>query len=87
MKRLRVHDSDAMDSRMFLQFLALIFICRMRNTMRKAKELKNFTVREVMEFMETVVQIKYSGRYGHFYSEIGPKEQKILDTFGIPLPT
>ena len=87
MKRLRVHDSNAMDSRMFLQFLALIFICRMRNTIRNDKELKNFTVRETMEFMETVIQIKYSGHYGQFYTEIGPKERKILDSFGIPIPT
>jgi transposase len=87
MKRLRVHDSNAMDSRMFLQFLALIFISRMRSTIRKDKDLKNFTVREVMELMETIVQIKYSGRYGQLYTEFGPKERNIMDAFGIPSPT
>ena len=30
MKRLRVHDSGVMDTRLFLQFLALIFICHIR---------------------------------------------------------
>ena len=32
MKRPRVHDSGVMDTRLFLQFLPLIFICHIRNT-------------------------------------------------------
>jgi transposase len=86
MKRLRVHDSQAMDSRLFLQFLALIFICHIRNTLRKDNELKNYTVREIMELLEAIVRIKYSGRYGQFYAEMGPKQRKILSAFGVPIP-
>jgi hypothetical protein len=37
MKRLRVHTSAAMDSRLFLQFLALILICQIRNTTGMAR--------------------------------------------------
>lgn len=86
MKRLRVHDSGAMDTRLFLQFLALIFICHIRNTCNGNDELKNFTVREIMETLESLVRIKYAGRYGAFYTEIGPKQRKILAAFGVSIP-
>ena len=86
MKRLRVHDSEAMDTRLFLQFMALIFICHIRNTLSKDDELKNFTVREVMEVLESLVRINYSGRYGALYTEVGPKQRKILAAFGVAIP-
>ena len=35
MKRLRIHSAKAMDSRLFLQFLALILISYIRNTTRQ----------------------------------------------------
>ena len=52
MKRLRVHDSLSMDSRLFLQFLSAIFICAVRNTIQSDESLKNLTVRETFETME-----------------------------------
>jgi transposase len=87
MKRLRIHSSSAMDARIFLQFLALIFICRIRNTIRPNRKLRNYTIREIMELMETLVQIKYSGKYGQLYTETGPTQRKILDAFGVDLVT
>lgn len=86
MKRLRIHTSAAMDSRLFLQFLALILICQIRNTTRDDKMLRNLTVREVMEDMETLVRITYEGRYGQLYTESSPIQRKIMETFGITLP-
>jgi transposase len=87
MKRLRIHSSAAMDSRIFLQFLALILICRIRDTIQRDKELRNHTVREVMEAMEALVRVTYSGHYGQLYTETGPLPRKILAVFGITLPT
>lgn len=86
MKRLRVHDSQAMDSRLFLQFLSLIFICHIRNALQKHKELKNLTVREIMELLEPIVRIKYSGRYGQLYTEMGPKQRSIMNAFAVSPP-
>ena len=86
MKRLRVHDSQAMDSRLFLQFLSLIFICHIRNTLRKHEELNNLTVRETLELLEPIVRIKYSGRYGQLYTETGPKQRNIMAAFEASIP-
>ena len=87
MKRLRIHSSAAMDARLFLQFLALIYISQIRNVTQEDKILRNLTVREVMEDMETLVQIKYSHRYGQLYTETNPIQRKIMATFGVTIPT
>ena len=87
MKRLRIHSSAAMDSRLFLQFLALIYICQIRDAIQNDKILRNLTVREVMENMETLVQIKYSHRYGQLLTETNPLQRKIMALFEVPLPT
>jgi transposase len=87
MKRLRIHSAAAMDSRLFLQFLSLILICRIRNTTRDDRILKNLTVREVMEEMETLAKITYSNRYGQVYTETSPIQRNIMDAFNLTLPT
>lgn len=87
MKRLRVHNSSAMDSRLFLQFLALIYVSEIRKVLKKNKKLKNLTVRDVMEQMETLTRIKYSRHYGQVYTETTPVQRDIMQVFGIALPT
>ena len=87
MKRLRVHDSAAMDGRLFLQFIALIYISSIRRTIQTNEKLKYLTTREVMEDMETLVKIKYSGHYGEVFTERSPIQRHIMSAFGVNLPT
>jgi len=88
MKRLRIHSSATMDSRLFIQFIALILISRIRSiaaVAKQNKEMRYLTVREIMEAMECVVRITYSGRYGSTISEIAPLQQDIINAFGLEL--
>jgi transposase len=85
MRRLRIHSSEAMDSRLFIQFLALALISRIRMVAKESVDLRYMTTREIIEAMETVVRITYSSRYGCTVSEIGPLQQKIFDSFGLAL--
>ena len=86
MKRLRVHSSKAMDSRLFLQFLALIYISKIRQTTKDYKKLKHLSVRDTMEIMETLSQIKLSNRRKKIRTEISPLQREILRAFDISLP-
>ena len=86
MKRLRVHSARTMDGRLFLQFVALIYISSIRNTIQKDEKLKHLTVREIMEEMETLVKIKYSNRYGQVFTETTPLQRRIMDVFDFKLP-
>jgi len=85
MKRLRVHNSGSMDGRVFVQFLALIYISSIREKITSIKELKHYTVRELLEEMDTLTRITYSGRYGSIISDITKKQREILEAFSIKL--
>src|SRR5665647_1634719 len=85
MKRLRVQNSQTMDGRLFVQFLALIYINAIREKINSKKELENYTVREVLEEMDTLTKITYSGRYGSIISEITKKQRIIMENFSIEL--
>jgi transposase len=90
MKRLRVHSSTTMDSRLFIQFLALILISRTRVIAAGAKQNKKMrlmTVRDIMEAMECIVRITYSGRYGSTVSELAPIQRDIVSAFDLKLET
>ena len=86
MKRLRVHSSGGMDSRLFLQFLALIYVSEIRKVTRGNEKLKNLTVRDVMEQMETLTRVKFSKRYGQVYTETTPLQRDIMLAFDVSLP-
>jgi transposase len=86
MKRLRIHSSDAMDSRLFIQFLALIIVSKIRKICKEHKKLRYLTVREILEDLETLVQTSFEGRYKKLYSEIYPRQQMILDAFELRWP-
>jgi hypothetical protein len=59
----------------------------LRNTLAADNVLRNLTVREAMETMESLVKITYSGRDGHLYTETYPTQRKILEAFQVPLPS
>jgi transposase len=85
MKRLRIHSPEAMAARIFIQFLALILLDRIRSVIRNDKRLKSMTAREALEAMEPIMRIRYSGRYGEVITETGPLQRDIIDAFGIDL--
>lgn len=86
MKRLRVHNAAAMDGRLFIQFLALIYISSIRSRQQDDEKLRYMTAREIMEEMETLVRVKYSNRYGQVFTETTPIQRRIMDAFDIKLP-
>ncbi len=87
MNRLRMHSSAVVDGRMFIQFLALIYMSALRREMRKSSLIKQYTVRELLWEMETLMKIKYAGKYGCLITEITKPQRELLEKLGIPLPT
>jgi transposase len=87
MKRLRVHSPEIMSARLFVQFLALIIYSGIRNVVKLSKKLRHMTVREVIEAMEPIMKIRYSGRYGKIITEIGPLQKEIIAAFHLDMTT
>jgi transposase len=86
MKRLRMHSSATADGRLFVQFIALIYVSAIRKEMRKSVLIERYTVRELLEEMETLVKVKYSGKYGYILTEVTKPQREILENLAIELP-
>ncbi len=85
MKRLRIHNSAAMDGRIFVQFISLIYMSALRKKMQDADLTKKYTVRELLEEMETLTKIRYSGKYGHILTEITKPQRQIIESLNIDM--
>ena len=81
-----LHSSETVDGRLFVQFIALIYMSALRREMRKAGLLKQYTVRELLQEMETLTKVKYSGKYGHILTEVTKSQREILQRLNIVLP-
>lgn len=86
MKRLRMQSAAAVDGRLFVQFIALIYMSALRREMRKSCLIEQYTVRELLQEMETLTKVKYSGKYGHILTEVTKPQRKILKEMDIVLP-
>jgi len=86
MKRLRMHRSASVDGRLFVQFIALIYMSALRREMRKSDLIGQYTVRELLQEMETLTKVKYSGKYGHILTEVTKPQRLILQGLGIERP-
>jgi transposase len=87
MKRLRIHSSASMDGRLFVQFIALIFMSALRKKMRNTGLIEKYTTRELLLEMETLTKVRYSGKYGHILTEVTKPQRHILESLGINLET
>lgn len=85
MNRLRMHSSAAVDGRLFIQFIALIYTSALRREMRKSGLIKHYTVGDLLREMETLTKVKYSGKYGHILTEVTKSQRQILDALDIEL--
>jgi transposase len=86
MKRLRMHSSSTVDGRLFVQFIALILISAIRKQMRSSGLIEKYTVREMLQEMETLTKVKYSGKYGNILTEVTKSQRAILNALTIQMP-
>jgi hypothetical protein len=85
MNRLRVHSACRMQSRMFIQFIALIFLSQIRKVIREKMPKSGYTAKGLMMEMESLTTIHYSGKYNNKLTEITKAQREILVAFGVEL--
>lgn len=83
MKRLRMHSSAVVEGRLFIQFISLILISAIRKEMRNTGLIERYTPRELLQEMESLTKVKYTGRYGHILTEVSKSQREILELLGI----
>ena len=57
-----------------------------RKEMMKSDLIERYTVRELIQEMNTLTKIKYSGKYGNILTEVTKPQREILQCLNIELP-
>ena len=83
MKRLRVHLEESMRGRLFIQFIALIFVSYAYKVMHEKDLFRFGSLSNVIDELELLNVVKFSGNYGEITSEVTKKQKEIFDAFGI----
>jgi len=83
MNRIRVQSSQRMQARLFIQFIALILLSRIRKTLREKLSNTGWTAKSILMELETLTTIHYSGQYQSLRSEATKKQRSILEAFNI----
>ena len=83
LKRLRVHQSNRMKARLFIQFIALILLSQIRKTMKEKMPGRDYTVKSLLGELESLTTIHYSGKYKNKLSEMTRAQREILDAFDV----
>ena len=85
MNRLRVQTPKRMKGRLFIQFIALILLSKIRKTLRDKLPDTKWTARGLLMELETLTTIHYSGKYKPKLTEATKNQREILEAFNINL--
>lgn len=83
LKRLRMHSSGRMSARIFVQFIALILLSQIQKTLRERSLPERYSPKLMLEEMESLTRIHYTGKYKDITSEVSKAQRLILEAFSI----
>jgi transposase len=87
MKRIRVQTDARMKSRLFIQFIAEIYMREVRVCIRKSDACKKLTRKQIFSHIKTIYKVKFKGRYKDVYPELSKHQREILCALGVKVNT
>ena len=82
MKRAKVSSGEALEGKLFVQFVALIYISYIHQVMIKSGLYKNFSIQSLLDEFDIVEIFYYTGKKPHF-SETTKKQRELFAFFGV----
>ena len=86
MRRTAVHSDQALAGKLFIQFLALIYVSYIHKHMRDNNLYQNYTMQSLLDSLDVIERYVYDEQR-HHYSEITKKQRELFSAFQIPPPT
>jgi transposase len=83
MKRLRVQTDTSMKSRLFIQFIAEVYMREIRVCVRNSETCKKLTRKQVSSHIKTIYKVEFKGRYKDVYPELSKQQRDILDALNV----
>lgn len=83
MNRLRVHSAQAMDGRLFIQYIAEILLSRVRTVMKESGEFKNHSMQELIDELKSVRQVTVEKKRGRIVTALTALQKRIVKAFHV----
>ena len=81
MKRLRIHTQSTMDGRIFIQFIALILITKLKDVMRENNWFQNHNLQEVIEEMKSIREVSIEGKRKKLITQLTGFQSEIVELY------
>ena len=85
MRRTSVSSEENMEGKLFLQFIALIYLSYVKQAMDKAGLFKNYTMQEMFDELD-VIEVYQQPGGAPYYGEITEKQRKLYSALGVEAP-
>jgi hypothetical protein len=82
-KRIRVQTDARMKSRLFIQFIAEIYMREIRVCIRGSETCKKLTRKQVFSHIKTIYKVVFKGKYRDVYPELSRLQREILDALNV----
>ena len=86
MGRIRVNTDGRMAARLFVQFIAEIFMREIRVCMNGSDDCKKLTRSQVFNHIKAIYKVKFKGKYKDIYPALSKTQRSILKALGIRAP-
>jgi len=83
MRRLRVQSDARMRARLFIQFIAEIYMREMRVCLRRSEECKKMTRKQIASHIKTIYKINFVGKYKDIKPTLSKSQRAILAAIGV----
>ena len=85
MRRMSVSSSENFEGKLFVQFLALIYLSYIKKQMDEKDLYKKYTMQTLLDDLDIIELYQQPGR-AHHLSEITKKQIALYDAMGVPFP-
>ncbi len=85
MRRPAVSSSENLEGKLFVQFVALIYVSYIHKHMKESHLYKNYSMQSMLDDLDIIERFDYQGQRYHC-SEITNKQKELYKCFGIKLP-
>ena len=85
MRRIRVHTDGRMRSRLFIQFIAEIFLREIRLKLSKSEACRKMTKAQIFSHIKTITKVRFQGKYKDVMPKLSKKQRSILDALEIKI--
>ena len=82
MRRIRVHNDERMKARLFIQFIAEIYLREIRVRLHDSDICKKLTRKQIFSHIKSIYKIKFIHKYNDIIPELSKIQRAILEALG-----